>query len=314
MIERSNLSHQIKKIIAYNLAPISLEWASVMSSFYSQFKNNPTLNLILQQNYNKYKERLNYQYDPLMSICPAYVSSLAKIEYFDLLIQPSKKKIEFQNLYSVFKTKYSGQLREVLIGNLFGFGVGWGGKEAIMPKTFDSLMKDGEKYIKTPIIKHFYDIKLKQNIGTDIFNGIFQDLAGNNINIASFKGKVVLIDFWFTGCGACATFHKNFHQKGFPQLRKNKEFIYLSISLDKKREDWLKGIDSGQYSSNEYMNLNSNLGFGHPFIKYYERATFPFLLLIDTKSQIYFTDPVPEPDAIVDLINKAIKESVQKDI
>jgi peroxiredoxin len=68
------------------------------------------------------------------------------------------------------------------------------------------------------------------------------DTSGNAINLAAFRGKYVLLDFWASWCGPCREENPNV-VKAYEQFR-DKNFTVLSISLDQesKRDAWIKAI------------------------------------------------------------------------
>jgi len=57
-----------------------------------------------------------------------------------------------------------------------------------------------------------------------------QDLNGNNVSLADFKGKVVILDFWATWCPPCIKEIPDFIE--LYQKYKDKGFAMLGISLD----------------------------------------------------------------------------------
>ncbi len=63
---------------------------------------------------------------------------------------------------------------------------------------------------------------------------MFFSLSGKNVSIEDFKGKVVVINFWFTSCGPCSeeilrikALYEEYHPLGV-------EFIGISLDRDIK--------------------------------------------------------------------------------
>jgi peroxiredoxin len=68
------------------------------------------------------------------------------------------------------------------------------------------------------------------------------DVNGQPVSLASFRGKYLLIDFWASWCGPCRAENPNV-VKAFEKY-KDQNFTILGVSLDQPnaREKWLKAI------------------------------------------------------------------------
>ncbi len=71
------------------------------------------------------------------------------------------------------------------------------------------------------------------------FSGTSPD--GKEIKLSDFKGNYLLVDFWAAWCAPCRKENPNV-VKAY-NLFHNKGFNILGVSLDKKKEDWVKAIE-----------------------------------------------------------------------
>ena len=111
------------------------------------------------------------------------------------------------------------------------------------------------------------------------------DVQGKLIPLNKFRGKVVVLDFWFTGCTYCREI-KPFFEKVEKTFKYNNGVMFISISIDRNMETWLnKGI--GNFSSSTALQLyTSGLGGDHPLIQYLNFNGYPALYVINQQGVI----------------------------
>ncbi len=79
------------------------------------------------------------------------------------------------------------------------------------------------------------------------------DVNEKPVSLSSLRGKYVLVDFWASWCGPCRQENPNV-VKAFNQY-KDKGFTVLGVSLDQKKEPWLKAIEKDQLTWTHVSDL-----------------------------------------------------------
>lgn len=105
---------------------------------------------------------------------------------------------------------------------------------------------------------------------------------GREIKLSSLRGQVVLIDFWASWCGPCR--RENPNVVALYQKYHNSGFEIYSVSLDRKREDWLRAIDAdGLIWPNHVSDLNGWTSSGGAS---YGIMSIPATVLVDREGRI----------------------------
>lgn len=105
--------------------------------------------------------------------------------------------------------------------------------------------------------------------------------AGKTVSLSDFKGHVTLLEFWASWCGPCRASN--------PALVKifnkysNKGFKILGVSLDDKRDHWLKAIKDDHLTWEHTSDLKF---FNNSVAVLYHINSIPSNYLIDSSGKI----------------------------
>lgn len=108
------------------------------------------------------------------------------------------------------------------------------------------------------------------------------DVSGKVHQLTDFRGKVTVLDFWASWCGPC--------RKSIPGMKKLYETYgkdgrvnFVNISIDAKKEDWLKALKEEQMP---WLQLQAPDG-GKQVMEDYQFGGIPFVVVLDAEGKIY---------------------------
>lgn len=170
---------------------------------------------------------------------------------------------------------------------------------------FDYVVKKAIKLGQTNLaITYFKSILPVAGLQT-AYNFKLEDQKGKQFELRQFLGKVVMMDFWFTGCGSCSDYFNHSLSKVEHVFKGDSNVVFISISADVNRNTWIKSIESGKYTSEYAINLyTGGKGFFHDVINEYKVSGCPLPVLIDKNGiiQEYGTPVLRNPDLLKERI------------
>jgi thiol-disulfide isomerase/thioredoxin len=105
---------------------------------------------------------------------------------------------------------------------------------------------------------------------------------GDTIKLSSTRGNVVLLDFWASWCPPCRAENPNL-VKAY-NLWHNRGFQIYQVSLDKTREEWLKGIKDDHLE--KWIHVSDVKYWNSVVVNTYRIESIPANFLLDREGRI----------------------------
>ncbi|WP_199117788.1 TlpA disulfide reductase family protein [Pedobacter sp. ASV28] len=221
-------------------------------------------------------------------------SSLADVPFYAFAeLGYLKDKIKFDNKNFVYRSQelvpvlfdticknYSGLFRErMLMEFIADMSLG-------SHPDFSKYCVTVDKMISKRGYKEILANYLVAQTGAPAFLFSLPDIDGKMVALEDFKGKLIVVDFWFLSCAACAELEE-YMRPVRKALEDRDDIIFISINVDLKKENWIKGLKSGQYTDMGNKNISTfGLGTRHQAFTYYGYSGCPQLLIIDRNLNI----------------------------
>lgn len=129
---------------------------------------------------------------------------------------------------------------------------------------------------------------------------VLRDANGNTVDFSKFRGKYVYIDMWASWCIPCA--------KEVPHLKKleselqNENVVFVSISMDKKTDPWIKKMNALDMHGYQLINADNRLS------EVLNVSGIPFFLIYDKEGKLFiYNAPRPSSGEVIMQLLEGLK-------
>jgi thiol-disulfide isomerase/thioredoxin len=198
--------------------------------------------------------------------------------YFQLYVQPQEQILASSVNELLLKLPYGSPNREVAFMTMLTL---FNQFQMVLNKQLKIQYRS--EYPQSKYAKELWPLLRPEaaEVGDIAPNITMADTLGKMISLESFRGKVVLIDFWASWCGPCRMENPNV-VRAYQKYR-SKGFTVFSVSLDNKKENWLAAIKKDNLT---WTHVSELKGWETSASRLYQVTGIPATFLLDKEGKI----------------------------
>ncbi len=204
---------------------------------------------------------------------------------------------KYEMFYNAAKKKYKGIIREAVLSYIFWYTRGAFYKVGFTPE-IEKILADYYSQSKYPEYKEYtrkseLEQRTRHNkrVAPDFS---LKDAYGQVFTQEKLKGKVAIIDFWYTGCVGCVEMKSALNEVKL-HFKGDSNVVFVSISIDENKDIWLKNIIQKKNGDSHNIDIyTGGKGSSHEVIKRYGVAGYPSLHIINPFNKVLYAKQAPD--------------------
>jgi len=248
-----------------------------------------------------YNDGLALLFNETSSSINQYINMVIKNELYNK-DEFEKQKLKFKKLDSLFTNQdiigkiIDNNLQEFIRSYNFKANANFEEELAKFQK-LTVYLKDEKRRIE--LVNNFNNLKFTLK-GSALPNEVFKDPEGKDVKLQTYAGNYIYIDLWASWCKPCIAEIPNLHK--LEKEYKDKNVVFVSISLDADKSDWKKKMAELKLEGNQ-LHLGDSM-----YDKLMNISGIPHFILYDpTGKLVMYKAPRPGTDEIKAFFDKNLR-------
>lgn len=243
--------------------------------------------------------------DGAYAAAPTYVNQVRNLlgSHYEELTDPGKAKRTLLQKYQYLDSLLPASLRSPVLTLFLASDIDNG----IQATDYATLTQFIFQHPADTLYSQFVHARYKKLMAFK--NGIpapaftVEDENGKLVSLATFKGKVVYLDFWFEACGPCHHLFGNIKPVK-EYFRNNDQVVFLTVSVDDKPV-WKKALAKKRIEG--YHVFTQNRGRDHAIIKDYQVEGYPTTYIIGPDGKLASVKPAQNANGLIEEIKATLQ-------